>query len=78
MTSFINKPKKTNFMSDYNFKVYSIISTIAILISLIFSTMSGEENDRYFMQAMPYYIFSFTILLDLFKKLPKQIHEEIV
>ena len=64
--SLLNKSKKLNYDQ------INIISIgfPAILLTILYSTIIGEENSRYFIYAIPYYVISFSYI-----KFPKNLQK---
>ena len=61
--------KNNKILNSYNIKSI-IFGCPAILLTIIYSTIVGEENERYLIYALPYFIMSFSYLKlhNVFKK----------
>ena len=61
--------KNNKILNSYNIKCI-IFGCPAILLTILYSTIVGEENSRYLIYALPYFIMSFSYLKphNIFKK----------
>ena len=61
--------KNNKILNSYNIKCL-VFSCPAILLTIIYSTIVGEENSRYLIYALPYFIMSFSFIKvhNVFKK----------